>query len=131
MREVVIVGAARTAIGSYGGSLKSVTARILGATAIKAALERAGLIKSFVKLPLIRLNDVQKNELYKIASSCIKYNDIFNISTKDGNVIMMSEDDYNNLIESLYLAGVKGVYEDIESVLRTPTSELSKDSPWK
>lgn len=72
-----------------------------------------------------------RNELYKIASSCIKYNDIFNISTKDGNVIMMSEDDYNNLIESLYLAGVKGVYEDIESVLRTPTSELSKDSPWK
>ena len=43
MREVVIVGAARTAIGSYGGSLKSVTARTLGATAIKAALERAGV----------------------------------------------------------------------------------------
>ena len=43
MREVVIVGAARTAIGSYGGSLKGVTARTLGATAIKAALERAGV----------------------------------------------------------------------------------------
>ena len=41
MREVVIVGAARTAIGSYGGALKGVTARTLGATAIKAALERA------------------------------------------------------------------------------------------
>ena len=43
MREVVIVGAARTAIGSYGGALKGVTARTLGATAIKAALERAGV----------------------------------------------------------------------------------------
>lgn len=43
MREVVIVGAARTAIGSYGGSLKDVPARTLGAVAIKGALERAGV----------------------------------------------------------------------------------------
>lgn len=40
MREVVIVSAARTALGSYLGSLSSVTAADLGATAMKAALER-------------------------------------------------------------------------------------------
>jgi len=43
MREVVIVSAARTAIGSFGGTLKDVTTRELGATVIKAAVERAGL----------------------------------------------------------------------------------------
>ncbi|MBO4234821.1 MAG: acetyl-CoA C-acetyltransferase [Firmicutes bacterium] len=43
MREVVIVGAARTAIGSYGGSLKDIPTRTLGAIAIKGALERAGV----------------------------------------------------------------------------------------
>jgi len=43
MRDVVIVGAARTAIGSFLGSLSSVPATKLGATAIKAALERAGV----------------------------------------------------------------------------------------
>ena len=43
MREVVIVGAARTPIGSFGGSLKGVPARQLGAIAIKGALERAGV----------------------------------------------------------------------------------------
>ncbi|HEY4241417.1 MAG TPA: thiolase family protein [Kofleriaceae bacterium] len=42
MRDVVIVGAARTAIGSFLGSLASVPAPKLGAAAIKAALERAG-----------------------------------------------------------------------------------------
>ena len=72
-----------------------------------------------------------RDELYKLASSCIKYNDVVNISTKEGNVIMMSEDDYNSLIESLYLAGIKGVYEDIEEVVKTPTSELSEEPPWK
>ena len=72
-----------------------------------------------------------RDELYKLAASCIKYNDIVNISTKEGNVILISEDDYNSLIESLYLAGIKGVYEDIEEAVNTPTSEFSKEPPWK
>jgi acetyl-CoA C-acetyltransferase len=42
-REVVIVGSARTPIGSFQGALSSLTAPQLGAIAIKAALERAGL----------------------------------------------------------------------------------------
>ncbi len=72
-----------------------------------------------------------RDELYKLASSCIRYNDVVNISTKEGNVILLSQDDYNSLIESLYLAGIKGVYEDIEEAVKTPTSEFSKESPWK
>ncbi|NUN13441.1 MAG: acetyl-CoA C-acetyltransferase [Myxococcales bacterium] len=43
MREVVIVGAARTPIGSFGGALSTVAAPILGSTAIKAALRRASV----------------------------------------------------------------------------------------
>ncbi len=43
MTNVVISSAARTAIGSYGKSLKGVKATDLGATAAIAALERAGL----------------------------------------------------------------------------------------
>ncbi|HEX4416271.1 MAG TPA: thiolase family protein [Kofleriaceae bacterium] len=50
MRDVVIVGAARTAIGSFLGSLSSVPAPRLGATAIKAALERAGVAPADVGL---------------------------------------------------------------------------------
>ena len=43
MREVVIVSAARTPIGSFGGALKGVPTRKLGAIAIKGAVERAGI----------------------------------------------------------------------------------------
>src|SRR5258705_6201544 len=42
-KEVVIVGAARTPIGAFQGALASLSAPQLGAVAIKAALERAGL----------------------------------------------------------------------------------------
>lgn len=43
MKEVVIVSAMRTAIGSFGGSLKDIKPADLGATVIKAALEKAGV----------------------------------------------------------------------------------------
>jgi len=43
MNEPVIVGAVRTAVGRFGGTLKGVTDRALGALVIKAAMERAGL----------------------------------------------------------------------------------------
>jgi len=43
MRDVVIVSAARTPVGSFGGSLKGLGAIKLGSTAVKAAIERAGI----------------------------------------------------------------------------------------
>jgi acetyl-CoA C-acetyltransferase len=43
MQEVVIVSAVRTPIGSFNGSLASLSATQLGAAAIKGAVERAGI----------------------------------------------------------------------------------------
>jgi acetyl-CoA C-acetyltransferase len=43
MEEVVIVGAARTAIGKFGGTLAKVPAAELGATVIREVLRRAGI----------------------------------------------------------------------------------------
>ena len=43
VRDVVILGAARTPIGRFGGAFKDIHAAELGAVASKAALERAGI----------------------------------------------------------------------------------------
>jgi acetyl-CoA C-acetyltransferase len=43
MQEVYIVSAVRTPIGSFGGSLKDLSATQLGAIAIKGAVEKAGI----------------------------------------------------------------------------------------
>lgn len=43
MKEVYIISAVRTPIGSFGGSLKSLSATQLGAAAIKGALQKAGV----------------------------------------------------------------------------------------
>jgi acetyl-CoA C-acetyltransferase len=52
MKEVYIVSAVRTAMGSFGGTLAGVSATQLGATAIKAALEK------------IKLDPKEVNEVY-------------------------------------------------------------------
>ena len=49
MKEVVIVSAVRTPMGSFGGSLSSVSASRLGSIVIKAAIEKAGISKDIVQ----------------------------------------------------------------------------------
>jgi len=49
MKEVYIVSAVRTPIGSFGGALKDFSATKLGAIAIKAAIEKAGIKPSDVQ----------------------------------------------------------------------------------
>lgn len=62
-------------------------------------------------------------ELFKLAYSCIKYNNVININTKESNVIMLSEEDYNNLIETLFLAGIPNLLESIIEGVNTPLEE--------
>ena len=47
-KEVYIVAAVRTPIGSFGGTLSSLSATALGGIAIKGALEKVGLSKDLV-----------------------------------------------------------------------------------
>ena len=72
-----------------------------------------------------------EKELNKIVSSCVENDEVIKVTTKEGNVIMINEKRYNNLIESLYLVGVKGVYEDIKEAIDTPTNEFLKGEPWQ
>ncbi|MDC3390656.1 acetyl-CoA C-acyltransferase [Flavobacteriales bacterium] len=48
MKEVVIISAVRTPIGSFGGSLSTISATKLGSIAIKGAIEKAGIDKNIV-----------------------------------------------------------------------------------
>src|SRR5258705_6640854 len=49
MKEVYIISAVRTPIGSFGGSLKDLSATQLGAIAIKGALQKAGVMPAQIQ----------------------------------------------------------------------------------
>ena len=61
--------------------------------------------------------------LFKLADQVIKLNDVVNIATKDGNVIMLNEEEYNALMETMYLQSIPKMKEKIIDGMNTPVSE--------
>ncbi|MBW9173508.1 acetyl-CoA C-acetyltransferase [Clostridium estertheticum] len=53
MKEIVIVGAARTAIGSFGGGLSKVSAVEMGTVAAKEAIKRSGVKPELIEEAII------------------------------------------------------------------------------
>ena len=73
------------------------------------------------------ITNFRKN-IFGMLEQTIKYNEPVNISTKDGNAVMLSEEDYNGLMVTLQICSVPGMKEKIIDGLNTPISDcLSED----
>lgn len=69
-----------------------------------------------------------RKDIFNLLEQTIKYNEPVNICTKDGNAVVISEEDYNGLMETLYLSSVPGMKDKITEGLNTPADEcLSED----
>jgi antitoxin YefM len=72
-----------------------------------------------------------RKHLFGFLEQTIKYNEPINISTKDGNVVLISEDDYNGLMETMYLSSAPGMKEVIKDGLHTPLHECLPENEVK
>lgn len=75
MKEVYILAAIRTPIGSFGGSLSSLSASKLGAAAIKAAVKQAGIRADEVQ-EVFMGNVLSANVGQAPATQAVKYADL-------------------------------------------------------
>lgn len=73
------------------------------------------------------ITNCRKN-LFELLEQTIMYNDPITIRTKVGNAVVMSEEDYNGLMGTLYLCSLPGLRESILEGANTPTSELIAES---
>lgn len=64
-----------------------------------------------------------RKNVYSVLEQTIKYNEPVNISTKSGNAILISEADYNGLMETVYLSSVPELKEKIVEGMKTPLSD--------
>ena len=64
-----------------------------------------------------------RKNIFSMLEQTIKYNEPVNINTKDGNAVIISEDDYNGLMETLYLSSIPKLKEKIIEGIKTPLSE--------
>ena len=54
-----------------------------------------------------------RKDIYELLKQTIKFNEPINISTKDGNAVLISEADYNGLMETLYLTSIPEMKEKL------------------
>ena len=70
----------------------------------------------------INISNFCKN-VFGLLEQTIKFNEPVTVSTKVGNAVVISEEDYNNLMESLYLLSIPKEREIIVEGLKTPLEE--------
>ncbi|MDR1244858.1 MAG: type II toxin-antitoxin system Phd/YefM family antitoxin [Endomicrobium sp.] len=64
-----------------------------------------------------------RNNFFKMLKTCAKYNEPINIHTKTGNLILLTEEEYEGLRETTFLNGIPKMRKDIINGLKTPLSE--------
>lgn len=61
--------------------------------------------------------------LYNLINMAIDNNEVININTKSGNAVLISEEDYNSLIETLYLSSDPEYKKSLINEMKTPLEE--------
>lgn len=75
----------------------------------------------------INVTNLRKN-IFDVLEKSVKYNEHINVSTKDGNAIIMSEDDYKGLMATLELTSIPAMKQKIIDGLEVPLSDcVSED----
>lgn len=64
-----------------------------------------------------------RKDLYNIVKRTTMYNEVVNITSKDGNAVLISEEDYNNLLATLEIKLNDKLNKKILEGLATPLDE--------
>lgn len=70
-----------------------------------------------------------RKNVFEFLNQAIEYNDVINVNTKNGNAILISEEDYNGMLETLYLNSIPGMIDNIQKAKNEPLNEFVKYDP--
>ena len=71
-----------------------------------------------------------RTKLYKLIDEAAASHKPITITGKRSNAILLSEDDWNSIQETLYLLSVPGLRDSIREGLKTPLSKCKKEVNW-
>lgn len=79
----------------------------------------------------VNISTFRKN-LYGYVKNVIDFNEIVEVTSKNGKVIVMSEEDYAGLMETVYLMSSHSTAKDIKEGLETNLKDCvsEKDVEW-
>ena len=64
-----------------------------------------------------------RKDMFRQIENTIKYDEPITISTKEGNAVIISENEYESLIETLYLSSMPDVRKELLKGLNTPLAD--------
>ena len=70
----------------------------------------------------ITATNLRKN-IFEILNNTAKYNELINVPTKEGSVIIMSDEDYRGLMETVYLYSQPGLVPKILKAAAEPIED--------
>lgn len=71
-----------------------------------------------------------RSKLYKLIDDAAESHKPITITGKRANAVLLSEEDWNAIQETLYLLSVPGMRESIRDGLKTPLSKCKKRLDW-
>jgi prevent-host-death family protein len=71
-----------------------------------------------------------RKRLYSLVDEVKKSHEPVQIVGKRGSAVLISEDDWRAIQETLYLTSIPGMRESIREGLATPVEECDKDLDW-
>ncbi len=71
-----------------------------------------------------------RTNIYKIMDETAQTHQPIMITGKRNNVIMLSEEDWNAIEETLFLNAIPGMASSIKEAMNAPNSEFSEDVEW-
>ena len=72
---------------------------------------------------------VLRKNLFNSIDNVIEYNDSITVNTKKGNAVIISEAEYNAMLETIYLVSQKGLVEKIKEGEKEDVSSMSTYNP--
>lgn len=70
-----------------------------------------------------------RQDLFNKIENVIEFNDVITVSTKKGNAVIISEDDYNAMTETLFLLSKKGLLEPIKEGEKEDIASMPSYNP--
>ena len=71
-----------------------------------------------------------RSRLYNLIDEASQTHQPIVITGKRGNAVLLSEDDWNAINETLFLLSVPGMRESIRNGMEAPLEECDKDLDW-
>jgi len=69
-------------------------------------------------------------KLYRLIDEAAESHEPVFITGKRANAVLLSEDDWRSIQETLYLLSIPGMRETIVEGMKTPVEECSEDLAW-